>query len=160
MQQITILAVGKIKEKYLNDAVAEYSKRLSRYCKLNITEVADEKTPDDASPAEEDIIKQKEAQRLLKTLPENAFVITLEIEGKQLSSTELAGKISDLATGGASHIVFVIGGSLGLGDDILKKSDMRLSFSKMTFPHQLMRVILLEQIYRSFRIINKAPYHK
>lgn len=160
MQQITILCVGKIKEKYLRDAIDEYSKRLSRYCKLNITEVADEKTPDNASETEEEQIRQKEAQRLLKSLPEDAYVITLEIEGKQLSSPELAEKIESLAVAGSSHIVFVIGGSLGLGNDILKKSDMRLSFSKMTFPHQLMRVILLEQIYRSYRIISGAPYHK
>lgn len=160
MQQISILAVGKIKEKYLRDAIDEYSKRLSRYCKLNIIEAADEKTPDDASAAEEEMIKQKEAQRLLKSLPENAYVVTLEIEGKQLTSPELADRLSKLATDGNSHIVFVIGGSLGLGSGILKKSDMRLSFSKMTFPHQLMRVILLEQIYRSYRIINGEPYHK
>ncbi len=160
MQQITILCVGKIKEDYLRDAVDEYSKRLTRYCKLSITEVSDEKTPDNASPTEEEQIKAKEAARLLKNLPEDAFVVTLEIEGKQLTSPELAEKLSSLAVTGSSHIVFVIGGSLGLGADILKKSDMRLSFSKMTFPHQLMRVILLEQIYRSFRIISGAPYHK
>ncbi len=160
MQQITILCVGKIKEDYLRDAVDEYSKRLTRYCKLSITEVSDEKTPDNASPTEEEQIKAKEAARLLKNLPEDAFVVTLEIEGKQLTSPELAEKLSSLAVTGSSHIVFVIGGSLGLGNDILKKSDMRLSFSKMTFPHQLMRVILLEQIYRSYRIISGAPYHK
>ncbi|MCR5331322.1 MAG: 23S rRNA (pseudouridine(1915)-N(3))-methyltransferase RlmH [Lachnospiraceae bacterium] len=160
LQQITVLTVGKIKEKYLRDAIDEYSKRLSRYCRLNVIEVADEKTPDDASDAEEEAVRQKEAQRLLKVLPEAAYVITLEIEGKQLTSPELADKLSKLAVEGSSHIVFVIGGSLGLGKDILKESDMRLSFSKMTFPHQLMRVILLEQIYRSYRIINNEPYHK
>ncbi|MCR5322427.1 MAG: 23S rRNA (pseudouridine(1915)-N(3))-methyltransferase RlmH [Lachnospiraceae bacterium] len=160
MQQITVLTVGKIKEKYLRDAINEYSKRLSRYCKLNIIEVSDEKTPDNASTTEEEQIRQKEASRLLKALPDDTYVVTLEIEGKQLSSPELAEKLSKLAVEGNSHIAFVIGGSLGLGSDILKKSDMRLSFSKMTFPHQLMRVILLEQIYRSYRIINGEPYHK
>ena len=160
MQKITVLTVGKIKEKYLRDAIDEYSKRLSRYCKLNIIEVADEMTPDNAGETEEEQIKQKEAQRLLKNLPEDAYVVTLEIEGRQLTSPELAECISKLAVDGNSHIAFVIGGSLGLGSDILKRSNMRLSFSRMTFPHQLMRVILLEQIYRSYRIINGEPYHK
>ena len=160
MQQITILCVGKIKEKYLKDAIDEYSKRLTRYCKLNIIEVADEKTPDDASEAEETIIRRKEGERLLKALPQNAYVVTLEIEGRQYTSPELADRLTQLAVDGNSHIVFIIGGSLGLAPEVLKTSNMRLSFSKMTFPHQLMRVILLEQIYRSYRIINGEPYHK
>ena len=158
--KITILTVGKIKEKYLRDAIAEYSKRLSRYAKLEIIEVADEKTPDNASETVETNIKNKEAERLLKYIRDDAYLITLEIKGKQLTSEELAQKIDTLGVQGTSHIIFVIGGSLGLGEEVLKRSNYALSFSKMTFPHQLMRVILLEQIYRSYRIMNGEPYHK
>ena len=158
--KITILTVGKIKEKYLRDAIAEYSKRLSRYAKLEIIEVADEKTPDNASETVETNIKNKEAERLLKYIRDDAYLITLEIKGKQLTSEELAQKIDTLGVQGTSHIIFVIGGSLGLGEEVLKRSNYALSFSKMTFPHQLMRVILLEQIYRSYRIISGEPYHK
>lgn len=158
--KITILTVGKIKEKYLRDAIAEYSKRLSRYAKLEIIEVADEKTPDNASETVETNIKNKEAERLLKYIRDDAYLITLEIKGKQLTSEELAQKIDTLGVQGTSHIIFAIGGSLGLGEEVLKRSNYALSFSKMTFPHQLMRVILLEQIYRSYRIINGEPYHK
>ena len=158
--KITVITVGKIKEKYLKDAIAEYSKRLSKYCKLEIVEVADEKTPDNASEVVEDAIRTKEAERILKYVKDDAFVITLEINGKQLSSEELADMIHKLGVHGTSHIVFIIGGSIGLGQEVLQKSNYALSFSKMTFPHQLMRVILLEQIYRSYRIINNEPYHK
>lgn len=158
--KITILTVGKIKEKYLKDAIDEYSKRLSKYCKLEVVEVPDEKTPDNASEVVEDMIRTKEAERLLKHIKDDAFVITLEINGKQLSSEELADKIEKLGVQGTSHIIFIIGGSIGLGKDVLNRSNFALSFSKMTFPHQLMRVILLEQIYRSYRIINGEPYHK
>ena len=158
--KITVLTVGKIKEKYLRDAIAEYSKRLSRYAKLEIIEVADEKTPDNASETVETNIKNKEAERLLKYIRDDAYLITLEIKGKQLTSEELAQKIDTLGVQGTSHIIFVIGGSLGLGEEVLKRSNYALSFSKMTFPHQLMRVILLEQIYRSYRIIHGEPYHK
>ena len=158
--KITILTVGKIKEKYLRDAIAEYSKRLSRYAKLEIIEVADEKTPDSASETVETNIKNKEAERLLKYIRDDAYLITLEIKGKQLTSEELAQKIDTLGVQGTSHIIFAIGGSLGLGEEVLKRSNYALSFSKMTFPHQLMRVILLEQIYRSYRIISHEPYHK
>lgn len=158
--KITLVTVGKIKEKYLKDAIAEYSKRLSKYCKLEIVEVADEKTPDNASEVVEDAIRSKEAERILKYVKDDAFVITLEINGKQLSSEELADKIDKLGVQGTSHIIFIIGGSIGLGQEVLQKSNYALSFSKMTFPHQLMRVILLEQIYRSYRIINGEPYHK
>ena len=158
--KITVITVGKIKEKYLKDAIAEYSKRLSKYCKLEIVEVADEKTPDNASEVVEDAIRSKEAERILKYVKDDAFVITLEINGKQLSSEELADKIDKLGVQGTSHIIFIIGGSIGLGQEVLQKSNFALSFSKMTFPHQLMRVILLEQIYRSYRIINGEPYHK
>ena len=158
--KITLITVGKIKEKYLKDAIAEYSKRLSRYCKLEIVEVADEKTPDNASATVEDAIRDKEGERILKYVKEDAYVITLEIAGKMLTSEEMAEKIEKLGVQGTSHIIFIIGGSIGLGKEILKRSDYALSFSKMTFPHQLMRVILLEQIYRSYRIINHEPYHK
>ena len=158
--KITILTVGKIKEKYLRDAIAEYSKRLSRYAKLEIIEVADEKTPDSASETVETNIKNKEAERLLKYIRDDAYLITLEIKGKQLTSEELAQKIDTLGVQGTSHIIFAIGGSLGLGEEVLKRSNYALSFSKMTFPHQLMRVILLEQIYRSSRINGGEPYHK
>ena len=158
--KITVITVGKIKEKYLKDAIAEYSKRLGKYCKLEIIEVADEKTPDNASELVENQIRSKEAERILKYVKDDAFVITLEINGKQLTSEELAGKIDNLGIQGHSHIIFIIGGSIGLGTEVLKKSNFALSFSKMTVPHQLMRVILLEQIYRSYRIINGEPYHK
>ena len=158
--KITVITVGKIKETYLKDAISEYSKRLSKYCKLEIVEVADEKTPDNASEVVEDGIRAKEAERIFKYIKEDAYVVTLEINGKQLSSEELADKVDKLGIGGVSHIIFVIGGSIGLGKTVLKRSDFALSFSKMTFPHQLMRVILLEQIYRSYRIINGEPYHK
>ncbi len=158
--KITVVTVGKIKENYLRDAISEYTKRLSKYCKLEIIEVADEKTPDHASQLVEDNIRSKEAERILKYIKEDAFVITLEIDGKQLSSEELADKIEMLGIQGTSHIMFVIGGSIGLGKEVLQRSDYALSFSKMTFPHQLMRVILLEQLYRSYRIINGEPYHK
>ena len=158
--KITLLTVGKIKEKYLKDAIAEYSKRLSKYCKLEVIEVADEKTPDNASETVEEIIRAKEAERILKYVKKDAYIITLEIQGKELSSEEFAEKIERLGIQGISHVIFIIGGSIGLGEEVLQKSDFALSFSRMTFPHQLMRVILLEQIYRSYRIINGSPYHK
>ena len=158
--KITILAVGKIKEKYFADAVAEYKKRLSRYCKLEIIEVADEKTPDHASTQEEELIRRKEGERLKKYIKDGAYVISLAIQGKQFSSEEFSKKIHALGLHRESHIIFIIGGSIGLASDILKESKELISFSKMTFPHQLMRVILLEQIYRGFRIMNGEPYHK
>lgn len=158
--KITVITVGKIKEKYLKDAIFEYSKRLGKYCKLEIIEVADEKTPDHASEALEDHIRAKEAERILKQTKDDAYIITLEIQGKQLTSEEFAEKMEKLAVTGTSHIIFIIGGSIGLGKAVLEKSDYALSFSKMTFPHQLMRVILLEQIYRGYRIMNGEPYHK
>ena len=158
--KITLITVGKIKEKYLKDAIAEYSKRLSKYCKLTIVEVADEKTPDQASEAAEDLIRAKEGERILKHIRDDMFVITLEIGGKMLTSEEFADKIETLGVQGKSSIAFVIGGSIGLGKEVLKRSDFALSFSKMTFPHQLMRVVLLEQVYRGYRIMNGEPYHK
>ena len=158
--KITLITVGKIKEKYLKDAIAEYSKRLSKYCKLDIVEVADEKTPDNASEVVEDSVRDKEGERILKYIKDDMYVITLEIAGKMLTSEELSEKIENLGIQGKSNVAFVIGGSIGLGNAVLKRSDYALSFSKMTFPHQLMRVILLEQIYRSYRIKNGEPYHK
>ena len=157
---IDILAVGKIKEKYLNEGIGEYSKRLSRYCSLNIIEVDDEKAPENLSDKEMEMIKAKEGEKLMSKIPSGAFVVALAIEGKQLSSEALSEKISDIMVDGNSHIVFVIGGSLGLSGEILKRANLKLSFSKMTFPHQLMRMILLEQIYRFFRIMRNEPYHK
>lgn len=158
--KITVLTVGKVKEKFYRQAIEEFEKRLSRYCKLEIIEVNDEKTPERASETEEHIIKEKEAERLMKYIKDNDFVCALAIEGKQLDSVELSEKIENLGINGYSSIVFIIGGSLGLHELILKRADYKLSFSKMTFPHQLMRVILLEQIYRSYRIMNGEPYHK
>ncbi len=176
--KITIVCVGKVKESFYREAVAEYQKRLGRYSRIELVEVADEKTPDGAGEALENQIREKEAKRIIdvlsnhKALPrdqgqkaagkdrENTVVCTLEIAGKRLSSEGMAQWMEKLAVGGTSHVVFVIGGSLGLHESVLKCADMSLSFSDMTFPHQLMRVILLEQIYRSFRIINREPYHK
>ena len=158
--KISVVCVGKVKEKFYRDAIDEFSKRLSRYCKLEIVEVADEKTPDQASETEMKQIKDKEGERLLKNIKEDSYVICLCIDGKQLDSEELACKIEQLGIQGNSHICLVIGGSLGLSEMVIKRADMKLSFSKMTFPHQLMRVILLEQIYRAYRIINNEPYHK
>ena len=158
--RISVVCVGKIKEKYFTMGIDEYSKRLSRYCKLDIIEVPDEKTPDNASEAEELMIKRKEGERILKHIKEGAYVIALAIEGKMLTSEELAEKIDKLGIGGDSHIVFVIGGSLGLDKTVLDRADYKLSFSKMTFPHQMMRMVLLEQVYRGYRIIKGEPYHK
>ncbi len=158
--RITLLTVGKIKEKYFTDAIKEYTKRLSRYCKLEIIEVSDEKTPDKASQHEEELIRFKEGERLKKYIKDGAYVISLAIEGNQVSSEKFAEKINRLGISGESHIIFIIGGSIGIDKDILKNSNELLSFSKMTFPHQLMRVVLLEQIYRAYRIINGEPYHK
>jgi len=158
--KITVITVGKLKESYWREAIGEYSKRLSRYAKLEIIEVQDEKTPDSASETEETLIKDREGERILAKIRDDAYVMTLEIKGRKLSSEALADKIDKLGIGGVSHLVFVIGGSLGLSRAVMDRSDYALSFSDMTFPHQMMRVILLEQIYRSYRIINHEPYHK
>ena len=158
--KITIVCVGKIKEKFYRDAVEEYKKRLGRYCKMQIVEVADEKTPDKASEALENQIKEKEGKRILEQIKDGAFVIALAIDGKMLDSVELSEKIEKLGVSGISSVAFVIGGSLGLSEKVLQRADYKLSFSKMTFPHQLMQMILLEQIYRSYRIMNHEPYHK
>lgn len=158
--KITILAVGKLKEKYFTSAVQEYSKRLGRYCKLEIIETADEKTPDNASTNEGNIIRAKEAGRLKKYIKDDAYVIALAINGKQMPSEGFADKLDKLGIRGISHIIFIIGSSTGLDSSILEMADEEISFSLMTFPHQLMRVILLEQVYRAYRIINGEPYHK
>lgn len=158
--KITVIAVGKIKEKFFTMAIDEYAKRLSRYCKLEIIEAADEKTPDGASAAEEEQIKRAEGERILKSIKDGAYVTALAIEGKELSSEEFSAQIERLGVAGESHLVFVIGGSLGLHKEVLNRADFKLSFSRMTFPHQLMRVVLLEQIYRGYRIMKGEPYHK
>lgn len=158
--RITIVCVGKIKERFYREAVDEYMKRLGKYCKPEIIEVPDEKTPEGAGTVLEEQIKAKEGKRILEKLREDAYVCTLEIGGRRFSSEGLAKWLEKLAISGTSHIAFVIGGSLGLHEDVCRRGDMAISFSDMTFPHQLMRVILTEQIYRAFRIINGEPYHK
>ncbi|MCQ2517391.1 MAG: 23S rRNA (pseudouridine(1915)-N(3))-methyltransferase RlmH [Lachnospiraceae bacterium] len=158
--KIDILTVGRIKEKFYSDAVDEYLKRLSRYAKVNVIEVKDEKTPDGAGETENRIILVKEGERLSKYLDESAYIIPLCIEGTQTDSEGFADMITDLENKGVSHIQFIIGGSLGIDPDIKAKGKYKMSFSKMTFPHQLMRVILLEQIYRAYRIKCNEPYHK
>jgi 23S rRNA (pseudouridine1915-N3)-methyltransferase len=157
---ITVITVGKIKEKFLRDAIDEYSKRLSRYCKLNIIEVQDEKTPDNASEKDEQIIKEKEGLGILKYVKDNMYVVALDLKGKMLSSEELSSFIKDLEVRGDSNLCFIIGGSLGISSPVLNRANYKLCFSKMTFPHQLMRVILLEQVYRGYRIMKGEPYHK
>lgn len=158
--EIRILSVGKIKETYLNDGIAEYTKRLSRYCRLSFVQVADEKTPDKASEALNAQIKATEGQRLLKHIREQDYVIALAIDGKMLDSVKLSRLMEQLGVQGESTIDLVIGGSLGLSEEVLRRADFKLSFSPMTFPHQLMQLILLEQVYRGFRIMNHEPYHK
>ena|SRR3712207_1426495 len=160
MIKISIISVGKIKEKYIKLGIDEFSKRLSRYSKLEIIEVTDEKAPENLSPKDIEIIKNTEGNAILSKIKQNTYTIVLAIDGEKLSSEKLAKKIKDIGVAGNSHINFIIGGSLGLSDSVLKAADFKLSFSDMTFPHQLMRLILLEQIYRSFRINNSEPYHK
>ena len=157
---VKILCVGKIKEKFYRDAISEYSKRLSKYCTLEVVEVADEKTSENSSEVEIALIKDKEGERILKHIKDKDFVIALAILGKQMDSVAFSKYIENLTITGNSSIVFVIGGSLGLSDSVLSRSNFKISFSEMTFPHQLMRVILLEQIYRGMRIMNNEPYHK
>ena len=158
--RITVVCVGKIKEKFYVQAVEEYAKRLSRYCKLDFVELADEKTPENAGENMKALIKEKEGDRILCALKADAFVIALAIEGSMLDSVQFSKKLERLAVDSVSHIMFVIGGSLGLDTRVLERADYKLSFSKMTFPHQLMRVVLLEQIYRGYRIMKGEPYHK
>ncbi len=158
--KITIISVGKIKEKYLVNAIKEYSKRLSAYCKLTHIEVSDEKAPETLSDKEALMVKEKEGQKILSKIKESQFLYALDLSGKQRSSEEFAAELEKLPIYGDGDIVFVIGGSLGLSDDVIKRSNAQICFSRMTFPHQLMKVILLEQIYRGFRIMRNEPYHK
>lgn len=158
--KITILCVGKLKEKFMLSAVQEYQKRLSRYVRLEIFEVADEKTPDSASEKEEIQIRDREGERLFKHIKKDDYVIALAIDGKMYDSVSFSRKIDRYGISGRTNVVFIIGGSLGLSEDVLERADEKISFSKMTFPHQLMRVILLEQIYRGYRIMKGEPYHK
>ena len=157
---IQIICIGKLKEKYWTDAIKEYSKRLSRFCSLEITELKESLLPANASAADEEKVKLEEGREILKAIKDGTYVITLEIKGKALTSEELAAKIDDLGIIGRSNVAFVIGGSLGLSPEVSQRADFKLSFSKMTFPHQMMRVILLEQIYRSFKINRHEAYHK
>jgi len=158
--KIKIITVGKLKEKYLKQGIEEYAKRLSRYCKLEMIEVADEKAPETLSSIEMEQVKEKEGQRILSKVSDQDYVFALAIEGTQLSSEEFASTIDTLTTRGKSQFVFIIGGSLGLSTDVLKRSNEKLSFGRLTYPHQLMKLVLTEQIYRCFRINNGEPYHK
>lgn len=155
---INIICVGKLKEKYWVMAENEYSKRLSRFVKLNLIQLPDEKLTGNDSL--DNIAKEKEGEKIISKIPKNSFVIAMDIKGKQLSSEEFSKQIENLSITGKSNITFIIGGSLGISDSVLKKADKKISFSKMTFPHQLFRIMLLEQIYRSFKIINNGTYHK
>lgn len=158
--KVKIIAVGKLKEKYLKDGIAEYGKRMSRFAKFEIVELADEKTPDNASAAQNQQIMEKEGERILAKISERDYVIVLAIEGKQLSSEAFSQVIADATLRGYSDIVFIIGGSLGLADKVKKRANLRLSFGLLTLPHQLMRLVLSEQIYRAFMIQQGSPYHK
>lgn len=158
--KITVVCVGKVKEEFYRKAAAEYQKRLGRYCKLELTEVPDEKTPDSAGAAIEQQIKEKEGGRILKQIREDMYVIALAIDGKALDSVAMSQALGQLGVSGKSSVAFIIGGSLGLSQQVLERADEAWSFSKLTFPHQLMRVILLEQLYRSYRILCHEPYHK
>ena len=157
---ITLISVGKLKEKYLKEAIDEYSKRLKRYCKLEIIELQDEKTPDNASEKEELQIKDKEGELILSKIKDNSYVIAMDLKGKHITSEEFSGLIQDLGVTGNPNITFIIGGSLGLSQKVISRANYKLCFSKMTFPHQLFRVMLLEQVYRAFRIMKNEPYHK
>ncbi len=158
--KVTIIAVGKLKERYLKEGIGEYTKRLSRFCDLQMIEVEDEQAPETLSPAQEEQIKKKEAAKITGKLKEGTYLIVLDVKGEKKSSEGLASAMQTCFTNGRSNISFVIGGSLGLDSDLVKKADLRLSLSEMTFPHQLTRLILLEQIFRAFKIINGETYHK
>lgn len=158
--KITIISVGKIKEKYHKEAINEYTKRLSAFCKLKFIEVSDEKAPENLSKKEELMVKEKEGERILSKIKKSQYVFALDLDGKQRASEEFSAEINDLQLHGKSDVVFIIGGSLGLSQEVLNHSKQKISFSKMTFPHQMMKVILLEQIYRAYKIMNGEPYHK
>ncbi|WP_099974198.1 MULTISPECIES: 23S rRNA (pseudouridine(1915)-N(3))-methyltransferase RlmH [Lactobacillaceae] len=157
---IKIITVGKLKEKYLKNGIEEYSKRLSAFCKLQIVECSDEKAPDTLSDAQEKMVKEAEGVRILEKIKDKEYVILLDLRGKELTSEELAAKIDDLSTYGTSDITFIIGGSLGVSDEVYQRADFKLCFGKITYPHQLMRLVLTEQIYRSFMINSHRTYHK
>lgn len=156
----TIIAVGKLKEKYLKEGIGEYVKRLSRFCDLQLVEVEDEQAPDTLSPAQEEQIKKREAARISAKLKEGTFLIVLDVKGERKTSEAFASTLQSCFIAGRSNITFIIGGSLGLDAEFVKKADLRLSISDMTFPHQLTRLILLEQLFRAFKIINGETYHK
>lgn len=157
--KITIACVGKIKEKYLTAGIEEFSKRLMPFCKLETLAINEERMPDNPSPAEKQQVLERETQRLLAIIPANCYVILLDVIGKQLSSPDLAAKLDELALSGNSHITFVIGGAFGYTDALRKHADLALSFSKMTFTHQMIRLLLIEQIYRAFKISRGEKYH-
>lgn len=158
--QIQIISVGKLKEKYLKDAVAEYIKRLSRFCKIDIIEVSEEKVPETLSVQEEEQVRRREAEKIRNALSKNTFTIVLDLKGEQPESLQFSQKLSSWMLQGKSTISFIIGGSIGLDRQLVKEADYNLCLSNLTFPHQLARVILLEQIYRCFKIINNEVYHK
>ncbi len=160
MLNITVIAVGRIKEKYFTGAIEEYTKRLGRYCNLKIIEVKDEPTPDNPSDRERDMVLEREGARIAEKLPKNGYTVALCIEGREYDSVEFSQFVERAATDGVSNITFIIGGSMGISEEIKRKSNYKISFSRMTFPHQLMRVILLEQTYRAFNISNGGKYHK
>jgi 23S rRNA (pseudouridine1915-N3)-methyltransferase len=157
---IQVVCVGKLKEKYWSDGVAEYAKRLGTYARLDIRELPDEKTPDSMSPAEEEQVRVREGERILAALKPDAHVVALAIDGESWSSEQLAAHLERQAVYGGGSVAFVIGGSLGLSPAVLARADKKLSFGRMTYPHQLMRVLLLEQVYRAFKINRGEPYHK
>lgn len=157
---ISVICVGKLKERYWTEAISEYSKRLKNYCNLEVIELKESRLPDKAGPSEEQAVKESEGEEILKRIRDGMYVVSLEVKGKMLSSEKLAAKIEKLAIDGVSHITFIIGGSLGLSEAVSRRADFKLSFSEMTFPHQMMRVILLEQVYRSFKIMRNETYHK
>lgn len=158
--KITVVAVGKLKEKYLKEGINEYSKRLSRFCELQVIEVDDEQAPDNLSVSQEKQVKKREAERIMKKVKEESTLIVLDLKGKKLNSEEFSDKLNSFFISGKSHLTFVIGGSLGLDEELIQKADFRLCLSNMTFPHQLARLILLEQIFRAFKILNNETYHK
>jgi len=157
---LSIVAVGKLKEKYLAQGIAEYEKRLRPYAKVEIVEVADEKAPETLSPAKEEQVRRREGERILARLKPDAYVIAMAIDGEMWTSEQLAHKLSDLAAYGRGSVAFVIGGSLGLSSEVLRRADEKLSFGRITYPHQLIRLVLVEQLYRAFKILRGEPYHK
>ena len=160
MLHINIICIGKLKEKYLQEAISEYSKRLSKYCVFNITELSDEKVPDNLNDSIIKNIKEKEAEKIISRIDKNSYIMTLDLKGRQFTSEEFSKKIEDISLNSSSNITFIIGGTLGLSESILKRSNELICFSKMTFPHQLIRVFLVEQLFRAFKISNNETYHR